>query len=206
MGLKTVMASMALVAFAPAASAGDPQAMVKIGGEGKVCVVNACEAPTAMTEASLKKLGNLLMIDFEMTKGAWTLATSQKDFEVTRANAAVFIVKDAALPMSLVAMEAKWGVVNAEGLDESGVSKEVLRVMTIILGGASSKYTASTMRAVFSADDLARKAGELVTFDSIMSISSYLPELGIKPYQMMSREDAIAEGLIEAKDKAGAKK
>lgn len=100
--------------------------------------------------------------------------------------------------MSLVAMEARWGVVNAEGLDEGCVSKEVLRVMTVILGGASSKYTASMMRPVFSKEDLSKKAGDVVTFDSIMAISTYLPELGIKPYQMMTREEAVEEGLIKA--------
>ena len=90
---------------------------------------------------------------------------------------------------------------NAEGLDAADVSKETLRVATVVLGGASSKYAASTMRPVFSKDDLAKKAGDIVTFDSIMAISTYLSALGIKPYQMMTREDAIEEGLIKADTK-----
>lgn len=190
-----IMAAMAV--FTGVAFGAAPE-MVKLGGEGKVAVVNTCGAPTDALAVSLRKVTNLLMINYEIKKGEWKLAEAQKCFEATKANAAVFIVKDAALPMSLVAMEAKWGVVNAEGLDAACVSKEVLRVMTVILGGASSKYTASTMRPVFTKDDLAKKAGDIVTFDSIMSISTYLPELGIKPYQMMTREDAIAEGLIKA--------
>ena len=172
--------------------------MVKLGGVGKVAVVNTCDAPTDALDVALRKVTNLLMISYEIKKGEWKLAEAQKCFDAAKASAAVFIVKDATLPMSLIAMESKWGVVNAEGLDAACVSKEVLRVMTVILGGASSKYTASTMRPVFSKDDLAKKAGDIVTFDSIMAISTYLPELGIKPYQMMTREDAIAEGLIKA--------
>ena len=172
--------------------------MVKVGGEGKVAIVNACDAQTAALDVALRKVANLLMINFEIKKGEWRLAEAQKCFDAAKANAAVFIVKDKTLPMSLIAMEAKWGVVNAEGLDEKGVMREALRVATVVLGGASSKYSASTMRPVFSKDDLATKAGDLITFDSIMSISTYLPELGIKPYQMMTREEAIEEGLIKA--------
>lgn len=189
---------MAAIAVFTGVAFGAASEMVKLGGEGKVAVVNTCDAPTDALDVSLRKVTNLLMISYEIKKGEWKLAEAQKCFEATKANAAVFIVKDATLPMSLIAMEAKWGVVNAEGLDAACVSKEVLRVMTVILGGASSKYTASTMRPVFTKDDLAKKAGDIVTFDSIMSISTYLPELGIKPYQMMTREDAIAEGLIKA--------
>lgn len=172
--------------------------MLKIGGQGKVAIVNTCDAPTSVLETALRKVGNLLMVNFEIVKGEWSLTEAQKHFDATKASAAVFLVKDDALPMSLIAMESKWGVVNAEGLDAAGVSKEALRVATVVLGGASSKYAASTMRPVFSKDDLAKKAGDIVTFDSIMAISTYLPALGIKPYQMMTREDAIEEGLIKA--------
>lgn len=190
-----VMAAFAI--FAGVAFGAAPE-MVKIGGEGKVAVVNTCGVQTETLDVALRKVANLLMFNYEIQKGEWQLAEAQKCFEATKANAAVFIVKDKALPMSLIAMEAKWGVVNAEGLDEKGVMRETLRVATVVLGGASSKYTASTMRPVFSKGDLATKAGDLVTFDSIMAISTYLPELGIKPYQMMTREEAIEEGLIKA--------
>lgn len=181
--------------------------MVKVGGEGKIAIVNTCEAPTEALNVALRKVCNMLMINFEIKKGgAWTLANAQKCFDDAKASAAVFIVKDPALPMSLVAMESKWGIVNSAGLDESGVMKETLRVATLVLGGAASRYTASSMRPVFSKEDLAKKAGEIVTFDSIMAISNYLPDLGIKPYQMMDRQDAIAEGLIKDEKPAEAKK
>lgn len=171
--------------------------LLKLGGEGKIAVVNACEAPTAPLDTAVKKIGNLLMVTAETQKGAWSLADAKKAFETTQANVAVFVIKDSALPMSLIAMEAKWGVVNAEGLSEKGLEKEVLRVSTVLLGGAASKYPASTMRPVFSPEDLDKKAGEVMTFDSLMSIFTYLPDLGLKQYQMMTREDAIEEGLIK---------
>jgi hypothetical protein len=53
------------------------------------------------------------------------------------------------------------------------------------------------MRPVFSKEDLETKAGQVITFDSLMSIYSYIPSLGLKQYQMMTREDAEAEGLVK---------
>jgi len=181
-------------------SHGASEGLLKIGGEGKFAIVNTCDAPTAQIDIALRKACGMLMINYEFQKGSWSFADAQKCFDATKANVAVFVVKDKSLPMSLIAMESKWGVVNAEGLDEKGVMKETLRVVTVLLGGASSKYPASTMRPVLNKAGLA-KAGEIVTFDSIMNISGYLPELGIKPYQLMSREDAIEEGLIKAEVK-----
>lgn len=175
--------------------------MVRIGGEGKVAIVNTCAAPSAPLEMAARKIGNLLMIYCEVQNGSWKFAEAQKAFDASKANAAVFVVKDAALPLSLVAMESKWGVVNAEGLPEKSLEKEVLRVATIVLGGGSSKYPASTMRPVFSKEDLETKAGQVITFDSLMSIYSYIPALRLKQFQMMTREDAEAEGLIKKEAK-----
>jgi hypothetical protein len=175
----------------------EKEELLKIGGEGKVAIVNACEAPVAPLEMAARKIGNLLMIFCDVQKGVWKFADAQKSFDGAKANVAVFVVNDASLPLSLIAMEAKWGVVNAAGLTEKSLEKEILRVATIVLGGGSSKYSASTMRPVFSKEDLETKAGQVITFDSLMSIYSYIPSLGLKQYQMMTREDAEAEGLVK---------
>lgn len=179
------------------AAFGYAEALMKFGGEGKVAIVNACEVSNAALDIAAKKIGNLLMIEAEVQKGTWKLESAADDFSNTKANVAVFVISCDKLPMSLIAMESKWGVVNAKGLSEKSLEKEVLRVMTVLLGGASSKYPASTMRPVFSIEDLDKKAGEVMTFDSLMAIFPCLPELGLKQYQMMTREDAIEEGLIQ---------
>jgi hypothetical protein len=200
--MKRLFVIVALCAVAASTHAASSNERIKIGGEGKVAFVNACNAPTEALVTAANKIGNMLMINIEVTKGTWKLAEAQKCIDATGANAAVFVVKDEMLPLSLVSLEAKWGVVNAAGLDGKSIEKETLRVATMILGGAASKYSASSMRPVFSKEDLAKKAGDIVTFDSIIAISSYLPELGIKPYRMMTRDDAIEEGLIKADDAA----
>ena len=171
--------------------------LVKVGGEGRVAIVNVADVASAPLETAAKKIGNFLMIYCEVLKGTWTFSAHEKSFSDVKANAAVFVIKDATLPMSLVAMESRWGVVNAIGLSEKSLEKEILRVATIVLGGGASKYPTSTMRPVFSRDDLETKVGQVITFDSLMAIHSYIPSLGIKQYQMMTREEAIAEGLIK---------
>lgn len=203
--MKTLVIAIAGLLVCSFAQADDNDTLIKIGGKGKVAFVNTCEAPTDALDASLKKLGEILMINLVIQKGEWTLADAQKNFDAAGANTAIFIVKDKTLPMSLIAMESKWGVVNAEGLDATSISKEALRVATVLLGGASSRYTASTMRGVFSKEDLQKKAGEIVTFDSIMSIVNYLPSLGIEQFQMMTKGDAIESGLLKDDKKPAAK-
>jgi len=172
-----------------AAMAASCEEMVKIGGKGRLAVVDTYGAPQEAVQRAARKLENLLLITVSAEKGTWSFANAQSAFDAAKATAAVFIVKDPALPMSLVAMESKWGVVNADGLDEKGVEKELLRVATVVLGGASSKYTASSMRPVFSKEGLA-KAGDVVTFDSLMAMFTYLPEMGFKQHELVPKEDA----------------
>lgn len=201
--MKTSMLA-AVVCVSLSALAADPASpkdrMVKVGGQGRVVVVNTCGAPRAALETAMRKIGNLLMIETGVVDGRWSFPTAREDFGSAGADAAVFVVKNPSLPLSLVAMEDRWGVVNADGLSEKSIEKEVLRVATVVLGGASSKYSASAMRPVFSKEDLETKAGEVMTFDSLMAIFTYLPEMGIRQYRLMTREDALEEGLIKADD------
>lgn len=188
--------------FAEAAPAAKTRPeMVRYGGKGRIVFVNTCDAPTASLDASLKKITNLLMIDYAIDKGTWSLANAQKSYEDAKGNVAVFIVKDKTLPLSLVSVEAKWGVANVEGLDEQGVTKMALRVATLLLGGGSSRYPASCAAPAFSKADLA-KVGDIITIDSVMSISTYLPSIGIVPYRMMTREEAKREAEEEAAEAA----
>lgn len=173
----------------------DEGPMVTIGGEGVFAIVNAAGAPEEPLATAAKKIGNIMMINAELRQGEFALAGA-KD-KMGGANAAVFVASDPALPLSLIAMEEKWGVVNAQGLAPKQLEKEVLRVATIVLGGAVSKYTASSMRPVYSVSDL-DAAGELVTFDSLMAIFPNLKSLGITQFQTMSYRDACFEGLAPA--------
>jgi len=196
---KPLFAAMVLAASALSAHAAgkSDNPIVRVGGEGKVAFVNACGADVGVLSNDFAKLEKIILVDFAIQTGAWKLSEAKKCYDDAKATVAVFIVRDEALPMSLVAMESKWGVVNAVGLDAKCISKEAMRVATILLGGACSHYPASVMRPAFSPADLA-KIGDVVTFDAVMNFRNYWPELGIEPYQLMSRKDAEEEGLLPA--------
>lgn len=183
----------------------DPE-MVVIPGKGKVAFINTTDISNDAFAFSVDALDKLLYLGVEVRKGEWKLGEAKK--QMGDATAAVFLVKDKTLPISLIALEEKWGVVNGEGLSVSNIQKEVVRVTTVVLGGASSKYPASAMRPAFSAEDL-NKVGTLITIDSLMAIFPNLELHGFQRFRKMDREEAVEQGLIKddkPKAKTGAAK
>lgn len=167
--------------------------MVLVNAEGKLAIVNACGYQGDVIASSVKKIGNVFMIVAEEQTGAWSLDKANEAFDATKANAAVFVVKDKALPISLVAVESRWGLVNAEGMNDAVLGKEIMRISTLLLGGASSKYEASVMRPAFSLEDI-EKLGELATIDSLMAIFPNLQKYGFKQFEMMTFREAYESG------------
>ena len=167
--------------------------MVLVNAEGKLAIVNACGYEGDVIANSVKKIGNVFMIVAEEQNGTWSLDKAKDAFDATKANAAVFVVKDKALPISLVALESRWGLVNAEGMNDAVLGKEIMRISTLLLGGASSKYEASVMRPAFSLEDI-EKLGELATIDSLMAIFPNLQKYGFKQFEMMTFREAYESG------------
>ena len=167
--------------------------MVLVNAEGKLAIVNACGYEGDVIANSVKKIGNVFMIVAEEQTGSWSLDKAKDAFDATKANAAVFVVKDKALPISLVALESRWGLVNAEGMNDAVLGKEIMRISTLLLGGASSKYEASVMRPAFSLEDI-EKLGELATIDSLMAIFPNLQKYGFKQFEMMTFREAYESG------------
>ena len=167
--------------------------MVLGNAEGKLAIVNACGYEGDVIANSVKKIGNVFMIVAEEQTGSWSLDKATEAFDATKANAAVFVVKDKTLPISLVALESRWGLVNAEGMNDAVLGKEIMRISTLLLGGASSKYEASVMRPAFSLEDI-EKLGELATIDSLMAIFPNLQKYGFKQFEMMTFREAYESG------------
>ena len=162
---------------------------IKEGGSGFFCIVNSGgvdnERPLLLAGQQLE---GILMAEVRVTKGTWNLKEASIALDKIGANAAVFVVHDAELPISLIALEAKWAVVNAKGQSEEVVKKEILRVSTILLGSCYSQYKGSVMRPAFSADDLEKKVGDSLTIDVIVPLLNGFQNLGIKPYSYVELE------------------
>lgn len=111
------------------------------------------------------------------------------------AGAAVFIVNDEKLPMSLVATEAGWGVLNVAALDEGKrFNKEFNRVLIMTFGGGISQLKGSPMQTVRTPEDLDKIIGEGFTFDAVTSMLKNLQNLGVTQARRSTYKRAVEEG------------
>ena len=124
------------------------------------------------------------------------------------ANAAIIIVDDPALPMSLVAMEEKWGLVNVAKLAADNpktllliqrVEKMVTRVATGVLGGLYNyDVNFSAMRPIYDLAALDKMFGHAIAPVSLSAMSATLPQLGLSPKGFVTYEQACIEGWAPA--------
>lgn len=193
--MKMSVITLVLAAFTMVSHAKDNDGgIVKIGAKGKIAIVDTTRQYGADIGIAVKKLSTMLMLNVEHNDGGqWSIAESKRAYDKTGATFAVFVVKDESLPISLLALESRWAVVNSSRLSPKLVGKEVVRMVTALLGGGYAKFPASTMRPVFSVDDLESKAGDGITFDSIMSIFPNLESLGLSQFKTMTYRDACEE-------------
>lgn len=188
------MFTVALCAACAFADIAVQPSMIKIPGKGRIAFVDAADTNIRLVEAAAKKVGGQLMIEAVALKGKWSFATVQSDFAAAKSSVVVFIVKDKTLPLSLVALEGKWGLVNAAKFTDEGLSKELVRIASVVLGAAYSKYKASVLRPAFSAEEVEKNAGKIITIDTLMALQPSIESLGITQYSLKSYADALEDG------------
>lgn len=167
--------------------------MLRFDGSGTLVFVNAAGIPDKDLQAVADMIGSFLSVETEVRKGKWDMANAKKGLADMKANAAVYLAKDDALPLSLIAMEEKWGVANVKGLSDKAACKMALRVAIVLLGGASSKYPASVMRPARTTADV-EKLGDTMTVDSLMTILPNLKDHGFVPFRIVDYATALVEG------------
>jgi len=123
-----------------------------------------------------------------------------------KANFAVFVIDDAKMPMSLVAMEDKWAFVNVAPLKEAGADGELVRhraknelarVYGVLCGGAASQFKSKLMNTVDSPKDLNGCTDELPV-DTTAKMMQYVELRGCKPLQLAPYSRACREGWAPA--------
>ncbi len=176
--------------------------MKKTGGflqresKGKIVVVN-CQSriPEAEVRARVERIEFVLKYAIEIRTGEWKLG----DKKPADSTIAVYIVDDAALPMSLVAVESGWGVVNTATLSPGArFSKELTRVFCLTAGAANSPVATSPMQTVVNSADLDKLATDGFTFDMGSSINKNLQSLGIYTTRKVTYKKACHEGWAPA--------
>ena len=122
-------------------------------------------------------------------------------------SAAVFIVDNPSFPMSLVAIEGKWGMMNVAPLladspdkakADKRIAKDFVKIAALTFGGGCSQYSGSPLQPAFDSAGLDSVSGEHLTIDIVKAMSRNLTALGMKPSVRSTYRKACEEGWAPA--------
>ncbi len=183
--------------------------LIHLPGTGSIGVFNSQKVVAQeKISANAKMLGNMLRgIAINEKDNPFSIATAPETMKKENVAAAVFIVDDPALPISLVAIEDNWGVINvaplkADNPDEKKMTsrfrKEFVRITSVVFSAVLSQYKNSTLLTANSAQDLDKIIGENYSFDSLNGMLRHLNDLGVKPGSVTTYRKACMEGTAHA--------
>lgn len=174
---------------------------------GSIVILNA---QTRLTSAELggvvDKIKTKLGIYAEVREiPSATIAEAGKLKAEAKASVAVFLVDDQTLPMSLVAYEEHWGLVNvaklAEGADKVSLfgraNAETMRVLALASGGADSQFPSSLMKEVRVVRTLDGMDAEL-PYDVMNRMAATYKQMGMSGEQKTTYRIACREGWAPA--------
>lgn len=177
-------------------------------GKGKLLVSvinNAVENKNI--SGCLKQIDESLHIKVEVTpitaEGFMIekLSAAMKKFD---AQLALFIVDKPELPMSLVAAEEGWALINVAKLKEGNPSKEKLDLRTrkavargfmMVLGGVSDTDTSSPLRPVRTVSDLDKIPVDWISFWNLPTMYDYMKGMGVTPATLTTYKRAVRAGV-----------
>jgi hypothetical protein len=145
-------------------------------------------------------------VDFWINAESVTVANANKLKKANDAQIAIFIVDVPDLPMSLMAIEEGWAIMNVRALEDGKPSAELLRHRTkiefarvygILCGGASSQFKSRIMNEVSKPSDLNGCTDELPV-DVTAKIPIYLEAHGVRSLQLIPYRRAVQEGWAPA--------
>lgn len=177
-------------------------------GEGVIRIVNAqSDIPAGGIAPLVSAFVNRFHYDVEVTNGApVTVGTATQRLSEIKANAAVFVVSDKALPRVLVSPEDGWAIVNAGALSggakdgvelEARLGKEVIRGLCFI-GGLGQAAGMPIMHPVNYAVDLDSIANAIVMGDAAKRFALVMPSFGLQPKVVKNYRNAVQEGWAPA--------
>ena len=183
--------------------------LVEIKGRGFLAVLNgAAGVKDAEIRESVQPVADFVRgLRIEVRPAKFSLATAKAEREKSGAGACVFVTEDPALPMSLVALEECWGMVNLAPLragapDEAKLAarfrKELIRISSVVFSGAKSQYRTSPLQTVRSVAELDRTVGDAYGIDTLMNVVKNLPDLGVEPDKRITYMAACQQGIAPA--------
>lgn len=170
--------------------------ILDVPGQGKVVIVN-CQKKIADKEIDekMEQLKKVLRVGFDLRTGSWKMGEGIP----ADANVALFIVEDKSLPISLIAPEAKWGVLNVAEIDSGArFGKAFTRASILTFGAGVSQFKGSVMQTVTKPDDLDKILSDGVAFDALTSLMQNLKNIGVTQAKKTSYRKACMEGWAAA--------
>ena len=185
--------------------------MLERPGSGEVRVFDWQDA---VPESSVKEMFMLssscpIKIPFKLVREQAKFSVGDAPAAMSKAGvkAAVFIVDDPALPMTLCAMEANWGVVNVAPLKADSPKPQLLfqrlnklftRVSTVVFGGTHQPVSFSALQSVTSIKELDEMGAFAIAPMCLTMMSDHLPKLGVTFPYMTTYKRACREGWAPA--------
>lgn len=168
--------------------------MAEKPGVGKIVVLNAqSKVSNEVIEAVIEKLRFQTKFTIEVQTGKYAMYTRPEG-----ASAAIVLADEPALPLSVVAVENLWGLLNVGKLGTENVdlrfTKEFIRVTTIAFGASLSRFKGSPLSSVSSAAMLDDYPTDNYTYDCQQAIVKNLMNLGMMPRIRTSYKKACEQG------------
>lgn len=165
--------------------------------KGGVNFVNAQKtvAETWLSEG-IEDLKKATQINLGLIEGSFDILAPKIVGELS-----IFVVDDDKLPISVIAPEGRWAVVNVSPLKsdrptyfKARVIKTMSRVFAMLCGGMASSFNLSLVGPVGSASDLDRFPNAQLPFDVLNRMSPYLKHFGVAPARVVTYRRACVEG------------
>lgn len=179
-------------------------------GAGRLVVANLQkEVDTAYLDEYLNPIMKALRVVIDRTdvEKAFAIKDAQDLKTDIKANAAVFIVSDPALPVSLIAPEQNWGLVNVSALMadkpekkllDRRVRKAFLRVLALTFGAYSIDDATSPLQTVSQLSDLDSMVITGLTMRELTGMNGHLPKIGVTPAKRTTYLRACMDGWAPA--------
>ena len=180
--------------------------MLRRPGSGTIAFVNLQRRVSSdRLAAKIEQFSSQLRVEITIndSKGPFKLANVASDMESRKALVGIYLVEDETLPMSLVATEAKWAVINVAALAadsptseqlEARVRKMIVRATATLLGAGVSRNNDSVMRYCSSVSELDDLRGDNMLMDSLVNVLNSMSAFGFRFATLTSYRQACQEG------------
>ena len=173
-------------------------------------VVNAQKTvPSEALAPFVRDMGRFTstIVSLEDSRRPVTVQGAGDDLRQSGANGCLFVVEDPSLPISLVAQEAKWGIVNVAALktaSDSGdalalrTAREAWRVFALVTGAGDTSMGHCLLKPAFTPADIDALATNSISPEPLLAMVEHMKAMGVKQVSRCTYLEACQEGWAPA--------